>query len=70
MTISVYDLREQGNMWVGVFGNESNATGGGSSVVVECENMLLLPLGKNHQSIALFWKRRVTSAPPYKACNI
>jgi hypothetical protein len=30
---------------VGVFGNENNATGVGSSVVVEYENMLLLPLG-------------------------
>jgi hypothetical protein len=28
------------------FGNENNATGAGSSVVVECENMLLLSLGK------------------------
>jgi hypothetical protein len=28
------------------FGNENNATGAGSSVVVECENVLLLPLGK------------------------
>jgi hypothetical protein len=31
---------------VGVFGNENNATGAGSSVVVECENVLLPPLGK------------------------
>jgi hypothetical protein len=31
---------------VGVFGKENNATGAGSSVVVECENVLLLPLGK------------------------
>jgi hypothetical protein len=46
MTISVYDLREQGNVCVGVFGNENNTTGAGSSVVVECENVLLLPLGK------------------------
>jgi hypothetical protein len=30
---------------VGVFGNENNATGAGSSVVVECENVLLLSLG-------------------------
>jgi hypothetical protein len=29
-----------------VFGNENNATGAGSSVVVECENVLLPPLGK------------------------
>jgi hypothetical protein len=31
---------------VGVFGKENNATGAGSSVVVECENVLRLPLGK------------------------
>jgi hypothetical protein len=30
---------------VGVFGNKSNTTGAGSSVVVECENELLLSLG-------------------------
>jgi hypothetical protein len=29
-----------------VFGNQNNTTGAGSSVVVECENVLLLPLGK------------------------
>jgi hypothetical protein len=29
-----------------VFGNEKNATGAGSSVVVECENVLLPSLGK------------------------
>jgi hypothetical protein len=32
-------------MWVGVFGNENNATRAGSSVVVECENVLFLSLG-------------------------
>jgi hypothetical protein len=30
---------------VGVFGNKNNATGAGSSVVVECENVLLLSSG-------------------------
>jgi hypothetical protein len=30
---------------VGVFGNKSNTTGAGSTVVVECENELLLSLG-------------------------
>jgi hypothetical protein len=30
---------------VGVFGNKSNATGAGSSVVAECENVLLLSFG-------------------------
>jgi hypothetical protein len=56
MTISVYDLRKQGNVCVcvGVFGNENNTTGAGSSVVLECENILLLSLGENHQSIAFF----------------
>jgi hypothetical protein len=29
-----------------VFGNENDATGAGSSVVVECENVLLPSLGK------------------------
>jgi hypothetical protein len=42
MTISVYDLQEQENMCMSVFGNKNNATGAGSSVVVECENVLLL----------------------------
>ena len=32
---------------VGVFGNKSNATGAGSSVVVECENVLLLSFRYN-----------------------
>jgi hypothetical protein len=55
----------------GVFGNENNATGAGSSVVVECENVLLLSLGVNHQSIAfLLKKKRVTSTPPYQACIV
>jgi hypothetical protein len=31
--------------WV-CFGNKNNATGAGSSVVVECENVLLPSLGK------------------------
>ena len=44
MAISVFDLRKKGKC-VGVFGNKSNATGAGSSVVVECENVLLLSFG-------------------------
>jgi hypothetical protein len=32
--------------WVCFFGNENNAMGAGSSVVVECENVLLPSLGK------------------------
>jgi hypothetical protein len=31
---------------VGVLEMKNNTTGAGSSVVVECENVLLLPLGK------------------------
>jgi hypothetical protein len=37
---------------------KNNTTGAGSSTVVECENMLLLPLGENHQSIAFFLKKK------------
>jgi hypothetical protein len=44
MAISVFDLRKKGK-GVGVFGNKSNATGAGSSVVVEGENVLLLSFG-------------------------
>jgi hypothetical protein len=46
MTISVYDLRKPGNVCVWVFLEMKNATGAGSSVVVECENVLFLSLGK------------------------
>jgi hypothetical protein len=53
-----------------VFGNENNATEGGSSVVVECEKCATNFFRKNHQSIAFLWKRRVNSTPPYKACII
>jgi hypothetical protein len=38
------DLRKKGK-GVGVFRNKSNAMGAGSSVVVECENVLLLSFG-------------------------
>jgi hypothetical protein len=31
---------------MGVSGNQNNATGAGSSAVVECKNVLLLALGK------------------------
>jgi hypothetical protein len=34
-----------------VFGNENNATGAGSSVVVECENVLLPYLGKTIKAL-------------------
>jgi hypothetical protein len=51
------------------FGNENNATGAGSSVVVECENVLLLPLGKTIKVLP-FSEKEVTSTPPYKACII
>jgi hypothetical protein len=51
-----------------VFLEKNNATRAGSSVVVECENVLLLPLGKTIKVLPFSEKRRVTSAPPYKAC--
>ena len=35
-----------------VFGNKNNATGAGSSVVVECENVLLLSLGKTNKVLS------------------
>jgi hypothetical protein len=44
MTISVL-ISVNRVVCVGVFGNENSATGAGSSVVVECENVLLLSLG-------------------------
>jgi hypothetical protein len=44
MTISVL-ISVNREVCVGVFGNENNAMGAGSSVVVECENVLLLSLG-------------------------
>jgi hypothetical protein len=46
MTISIYHFCKQVNVCVGVFGNKNNATGARSSVVVGCENVLLLSLGK------------------------
>ena len=45
MTISVLISVNMG-VCVGVFGNKNNATGAGSSVVVEWENVLLLSWGK------------------------
>jgi hypothetical protein len=55
---------------VGVFGNKSNATGAGSSVVVECENVLLLSFGYNIKVLPFSEKKRVTSTPPYHACTV
>jgi hypothetical protein len=40
-----------------VFGNENNAMGAGSSMVVECENVLLLSLGKPSK-YCLFLKKK------------
>jgi hypothetical protein len=54
----------------GVFGNKNNATGAGSSVVVECENMLLLSLDKPSKYSLSLKKKRVTSTPPYQAYTI
>jgi hypothetical protein len=42
---SVFLISINREVCVGVFGNENNATGAGSSMVVECENVLLLSLG-------------------------
>jgi hypothetical protein len=42
---------------VGVFGNGNNATGAGSSVEVECENVLLPPWGKPSK-YCLFLKKK------------
>jgi hypothetical protein len=52
------------------FVNENDATGAGSSVVVECENVLFPSLGKTIKVLPFSRKRRVTSTPPYKACII
>jgi hypothetical protein len=46
------------------------AMGAGSSVVVECENVLLLSLGYNIKVSTFSEKKRVTSTPPYHACTI
>jgi hypothetical protein len=39
-----------------VFGNQNNATGAGSSVVVECENVRLPTLGKTIKVLPFFGK--------------
>jgi hypothetical protein len=57
MTISVYDLRKQGNVRVGVFGIGNSATGAGSSVVVKCENVLLLSFGKTIKVLPFLKKK-------------
>jgi hypothetical protein len=47
MTISVLKTSANKKMYEWVcFGNKNNATGAGSLVVVECENVLLPSLGK------------------------
>jgi hypothetical protein len=40
-----------------VFGNDNDATGAGSSVEVECENVILPSLGKNHQVLPFSEKK-------------
>jgi hypothetical protein len=45
MTINVL-ISVSSDVCMGVFGNKNNATGAKSSVVVECENVLLLSMGK------------------------
>jgi hypothetical protein len=44
MAISVFDLCKKGSVY-GCLRNISNTMGAGSSVVVECENVLFLSLG-------------------------
>jgi hypothetical protein len=43
---------------VGVFGNENNATGAGSSVVVECENVLIPFFGIKPSKYCLSLKKK------------
>jgi hypothetical protein len=61
-------LQEKGR-GVGILGNKNEATGAGSSMVVECENVLLLFLGKNIK-YRLSLKKGVTSTAPYRACTV
>jgi hypothetical protein len=52
-----------------VLGKENDATGAGSSVVVEfC--VISISLGKKLKVLPFSEKKRVTSTPPYKACMI
>jgi hypothetical protein len=60
-----YNLQEQGSGCV--FGNENDATGAGSLVVVECENVLFPSLGKTIKVLPFSGKRRVTPTPPHKS---
>jgi hypothetical protein len=55
MTISVLKTSTNRKMceWV-CFGNKNHATGAGSSVVVECENVLLPSLGKTIKELPFF----------------
>jgi hypothetical protein len=53
-----------------VFGNENDATGAGSSVVVECENVQFSSLGKTIKVLPFSGKRRVTSTPPYRSLSL
>jgi hypothetical protein len=48
---------------MGVFGNENNTTGAGSSVVVECEIMLLLSLGKTIKVLSFLKKKSDFNSP-------
>jgi hypothetical protein len=66
LMFSIFVNRE---MCVGVFGNKSNTTGAGSSVVVECENMFSL-WGKPSKYSLSLKNKRVTLTPPYQACTV
>jgi hypothetical protein len=53
-----YNLREQGNVCECVFGNENDATGAGSSVVVECEKVMFPSLGKTIKVLPFSEKKK------------
>jgi hypothetical protein len=65
-----YKLRDQGNVWVGVFGNENDATGEGSSVVVECEKVIFPSLGKTIKVLPFSEKKKSDFNSQLKACII
>jgi hypothetical protein len=44
--------------WVCVFGNKNDATGAGSLVVVECENVLFPSLGKTIKVLPFSEKKK------------
>jgi hypothetical protein len=55
---------------VGVFGNENDATGEGSSVVVECEKVIFPSLGKTIKVLPFSEKKKSDFNSQLKACII